>query len=202
MQAKKELDLTIYHAHPVTGEFIGVGEARIDPLDDTFLLIPAHACQVKPPEVSAQQAAVLADGEWSVKPDYRGLIYSTSTGEAHQYHDIGELPEGFTSVKWPGEDFVWTSEGWELDTVARAAREAERERAWRNEEVDRVKWLRERHRDEQEMQEPTTLTAEQYAEVLSYLQLLRNWPQSELFPDSSQRPAIPEGVALALATED
>ena len=201
MQSEKEVDLTIYHAHPVTGEFLAVGEARVDPLDDTFLLIPAHACQVRPPEVGAMQVAVLVDGEWSVKPDYRGVIYSTSTGEAHQYQDIGELPEGFTSMKWPGEDFAWTGEGWKLDAVARAAREAEQERVWRNEEVDRVKWLRERHRDEQEMQEPTTLTTEQYAEVLNYLQLLRNWPQSERFPDSSYRPGIPDKVAQALAAQ-
>lgn len=62
------------------------------------------------------------------------------------------------------------------------------ERAWRDAEIERVKWLRERHRDELDMEGPTTLTAEQFAEVLVYLQALRDWPQSEHFPDATQRP--------------
>lgn len=62
------------------------------------------------------------------------------------------------------------------------------ERSWRDAEIEQVKWLRERHRDEQDLGVTTTLTAEQFVDVLGYVQALRDWPQSHLFPDSAQRP--------------
>ena len=62
------------------------------------------------------------------------------------------------------------------------------ERAWRDGQVSTTEWLVTRHRDEQDMQLATTLTAKQFAELLQYRQALRDWPQSELFPGSEHRP--------------
>lgn len=69
------------------------------------------------------------------------------------------------------------------------------ERVWRDEQVDSTEWLVTRHRDEQDMQLATTLNAEQFAELLVYRQALRDWPQSEAFPDSAQRPVAPPWIA-------
>jgi len=66
------------------------------------------------------------------------------------------------------------------------------ERVWRDEALESVKWLRDRHRDEQDMNLPTTLADNQFTELLSYMQALRNWPQSAEFPDSEHRPVPPE----------
>ncbi|WP_248915876.1 phage tail assembly chaperone [Pseudomonas moorei] len=71
---------------------------------------------------------------------------------------------------------------------------ANRERYWRDTEIARIQWLRERHRDELELSSPTSLTAEQYVELLAYLQLLRDWPQSDNFPDQDFRPVKPEWI--------
>lgn len=68
---------------------------------------------------------------------------------------------------------------------------ASRERYWRDSEIARIQWLRERHRDELELSSPTSLSAEQYSELLTYLQLLRDWPQSLDFPVQELRPARP-----------
>ncbi|BBT38959.1 hypothetical protein WP8W18C01_13000 [Pseudomonas putida] len=68
---------------------------------------------------------------------------------------------------------------------------AKAERAWRDAEAQRTEWLVNRHRDEQDMQLATTLTAEQFAELLVYRQALRDWPQSQAFPDTEQRPVAP-----------
>ena len=76
-----------------------------------------------------------------------------------------------------------------------AAKSAEAERAWRNRELERVKWLRERHRDQQDIGGDLTLTAVQFSELLAYMQLLRDWPQSELFPGIEQRPQPPAWIA-------
>ena len=69
------------------------------------------------------------------------------------------------------------------------------ERAWRDASVSAVLWLRERHRDEQDLQRSTTLTGERFAELLAYLQSLRDWPQSEQFPEAEHRPVAPPWIA-------
>lgn len=75
-----------------------------------------------------------------------------------------------------------------------AAREVA-ERAWRDTELSQVTWLRDRHRDELELGRSTTLTAEQYVELLEYMQQLRDWPQSDQFPSIEQRPQPPAWIA-------
>lgn len=69
------------------------------------------------------------------------------------------------------------------------------ERTWRDTELASVMWLRERHRDQVEISEQTTLTAEQFAELLVYMQALRDWPQASEFPDSLYRPVPPSWIA-------
>lgn len=69
------------------------------------------------------------------------------------------------------------------------------ERAWRDAELTSVTWLRERHRDQQELGVDTTLSAEQFVELLAYMQALRAWPQSSDFPDSAHRPTAPRWIA-------
>lgn len=69
------------------------------------------------------------------------------------------------------------------------------ERTWRDAEVSRVLWLRDRHRDQLDAGIDTTLTAEQFNEVLVYIQALRDWPQSPDFPDSQHRPTAPDWIA-------
>lgn len=67
-------------------------------------------------------------------------------------------------------------------------------RQWRDAEIESVKWLRERHRDEIDSQRPTTLTVEQSGELLDYMQALRDWPGTEGFPTSDSRPLKPEWI--------
>ncbi|MFW9082407.1 phage tail protein [Pseudomonas sp. P2757] len=72
---------------------------------------------------------------------------------------------------------------------------AEAERSWRDEEIQRVLWLRERHRDEMDRGRDTTLSVDQFGELLDYIQLLRDWPARAEFPDKESRPVTPEWVA-------
>ncbi|WLH91542.1 phage tail assembly chaperone [Pseudomonas sp. FP453] len=69
------------------------------------------------------------------------------------------------------------------------------ERLWRDAEIESAKWLRERHRDELEIGVNTTLTTEQFSELLLYVQSLRDWPQSPNFPNNQQRPVAPAWIA-------
>ncbi|SFH13034.1 phage tail assembly chaperone [Pseudomonas sp. NFACC45] len=65
------------------------------------------------------------------------------------------------------------------------------ERAWRDGALSASEWLVNRHRDEQGLQRPTTLGTEQFDEMLTYRQALRDWPQAVDFPNSAQRPMAP-----------
>ncbi|WP_248769641.1 phage tail assembly chaperone [Pseudomonas sp. MWU12-2345] len=69
------------------------------------------------------------------------------------------------------------------------------ERTWRDKEMAALIWLRDRHRDQLEIGGETGLTAEQFAELLVYMQALRDWPQSPGFPDSQARPPAPLWLA-------
>jgi len=68
-------------------------------------------------------------------------------------------------------------------------------RQWRDGEIEIVKWLRERHRDEVDSQRPTTLTVEQSGELLDYMQALRDWPKDAGFPAVTSRPVPPAWIA-------
>ncbi|WP_454863729.1 phage tail assembly chaperone [Pseudomonas hormoni] len=69
------------------------------------------------------------------------------------------------------------------------------ERSWRDGELASLMWLRERHRDQMEIAVDTTLTGEQFTELLLYMQALRDWPQSPDFPNSEHRPLAPAWIA-------
>lgn len=68
---------------------------------------------------------------------------------------------------------------------------AARERSWRDRELESATGIRDRHRDQLELAIPTTLVTEQFALLLSYLQQLRDWPQSADFPAFEKRPKPP-----------
>ncbi|MDO4235617.1 phage tail assembly chaperone [Pseudomonas sp.] len=104
--------------------------------------------------------------------------------------DLVFVPEDMGNKDWVSY-LEWVADGGQTlpkSTVEEAANE---ERRWRDSELLDLAWLRDRHRDQAEMGADTTLTTEQYAELLSYMQLLRDWPQSDSFPDTSKRPVPP-----------
>lgn len=68
------------------------------------------------------------------------------------------------------------------------------ERAWRDTELASLVWLRDRHRDQLEIEVTTTLSGEQFTELLVYMQALRDWPQSSDFPDIQHRPLTPTWI--------
>jgi len=73
---------------------------------------------------------------------------------------------------------------------------AVKERTWRDVEIESVKWLRDRHRDEVDSGLQTTLTAKQSGELMNYVQALRDWPAATDFPSPDHRPVKPEWIAL------
>lgn len=74
-----------------------------------------------------------------------------------------------------------------LATLARRRRDAE---------IAQVRWLIERHRDEQALQIATTLTPEDYRLVQEHVQALRDVPEQDSFPNMIDWPVLaPELLA-------
>jgi hypothetical protein len=72
------------------------------------------------------------------------------------------------------------------------------ERSWRQASLSATEWLVTRHRDEQELGRGTLLKAAQYLELLEYRQMLRDWPDSALFPAADSRPSAPLWLASVI----
>ncbi len=103
-----------------------------------------------------------------------------------------------TLTKQQGEPWVLPDDTVEFrpaDGLTLGERQERTERAWRDAQMESVKWLRDRHRDEQELGLSLSLTDNQSRELLVYIQALRDWPQSPVFPEEASRPKAPEWVA-------
>lgn len=112
-------------------------------------------------------------------------------GDSFQSVGDKNCPEGLIEMvgaRPGGEEYVAQADGtWSIHAPALT----NKERAWRDSALLEVRWLRERHRDEQDLQRNTTLSSDQFSELLGYMQHLRDWPQSALFPDFEHRPIPP-----------
>jgi hypothetical protein len=118
--------MQIYHYDPATGEYIGATEARLSPLDkpeDEVYLVPAHATMNVPPVTGKWQAAVFANSEWSIKPDWRKAeLYSTVTGTPVSIKEIGETPADIPATEQAplSDTQEWDGEKW-VESDAKAA---------------------------------------------------------------------------------
>lgn len=63
--------MNIYHYDPISKEYTGLSEAKIDPLEKKLnnkevFLIPANATKVSIPKISPNEKAVWGDENWKV----------------------------------------------------------------------------------------------------------------------------------------
>jgi hypothetical protein len=70
----EEISTTIYHYQNETGEFITTGVARINPLDETNVLVPASATTTEPPEAKEGFKRCFVNNQWIYKVDNRGVV--------------------------------------------------------------------------------------------------------------------------------
>ena len=82
-----------------------------------------------------------------------------------------------------------------IDPVENPSLRVDEERIWRDTKIEGVQWMRDRHRDESDLERAHTLTPEQFKQLLNYLQALRDWPQAPDFPATEYRPEQPGWIA-------
>ncbi len=91
--------MQIYNYHPVTKEYTGHVELP---------RLPANAVKIAPPSTTTNQIAVYdkSMSQWQVKADYRNTtVYNKITGEQSIYNEIGEIPNTYTTLVLPSENF-------------------------------------------------------------------------------------------------
>lgn len=111
-----------------------------------------------------------------------------------QRSDTGEIVGRFANPQ-PGYAEEWLDDNSPELFYLSPGQIADNERAWRDGQLSSVKWLRERHRDQQDIGGACTLTDDQFQELLVYMQSLRDWPQSPGFPEQTLRPVPPDWIA-------
>lgn len=121
------------------------------------------------------------------------IQYKLSPAGVQRLSDGVFIPQDLGNKDWSAY-LEWVAEGGKTQPIATAEEVASAERRWRDGELESVKWLRERHRDEVELGGATSLTADQYGELLAYMQSLRDWPQATKFPGTKYRPTRPAWI--------
>lgn len=153
--------------------------------------VPDNAIEL--PDVLPNQgegfAWALVDGEPVLQADHRGTVYNTESGESRPHTVLGDLPEGLTTLKWPGRFYVWDGDGWTLDEAAQLEAMLGIERAWRNGAIASTDYL---------VMPDYPISAEQRSELYAYRQALRDWPSLDQFPDQQARPQPPAWISEQL----
>ena len=115
---------TLYHFDALTGELSGTTPARANPKQEGAWLLPAFATFTAPPEVAEHEAAVYAEGAWTIVPDWRGYTYWLADRSKHKITELGEAPppEALEECPPPPLEDVRLAALRFIDTKAEAAR--------------------------------------------------------------------------------
>lgn len=85
--------MEIYTYSSVTGEFTGSAIANGSPLERGVYLLPANATKTAPPMAGTNEAAVYANGAWSLVPDYRGQRWYQPDGTEVDIDQLSIFPD-------------------------------------------------------------------------------------------------------------
>jgi len=176
----------IYQYDQNTKEYVGKCFVQESPLEPGVWLIPPNTTEVDLPKVSEYEKQVFntETNQWEIKPDYRNAtVYSTASENIGQEIklDLGQDLVNATLIEPPKltkyyEELRWDNGNWTINNNPNKAMEMVRSE--RNNLISATDWLVLRHRDEIDKGVPTTLSAEQYQELLTYRQALRDLPEN------------------------
>ncbi len=78
--------------------------------------LPANAYLESPKSVKDNQAIIHDGQQWTYPTDLRGTkIYSIETGAETTLQELGEIPDGYTTLKPASEFDSWDGKKWQFD---------------------------------------------------------------------------------------
>jgi len=104
-----------------TGELSGPVALPVIP--GLGIQVPSNAVQVanKLANPAAGKVWALVGGQPQQMADHRGTVYRTDTGAAEQRTELGNLPEGLTTLPRPSDNHSWSGNAWIFDATLQAA---------------------------------------------------------------------------------
>ena len=112
--------MKFYSYNPISGEYVGSGNAQKSPLGKSAFLLPANATWEKPKEQSGT-TPIWNGSAWVNLEDYRGEVYyDKQTKAKFVIDDFGEIPDRFTALV-PGQYDVWENGKWQIANGSKPA---------------------------------------------------------------------------------
>ena len=184
--------MKIYNYSASTKEYIGETIADESPLEPGQFLIPAHATAIEPPPIPAGYAAVFNGEAWDLVEDHRTKpLWYKANAQPARVTELGPLPSTLTPLAPDNPYPCWNeAEGkWVVDVETwkkcflRPGRDARLNAA-----ENRVR----RYDLQVRAGIATAETADKIAELLAYMQELRDLPNDEnLTPENLTWPGVP-----------
>ncbi len=123
--------MLVYNYDPITREYTGSEQAKIDPLETvhagtSIFLLPANATFTAPPEPKEGYVYCWISNKWEKVESHIGeLAYLKTNASATTITDIGPIPADRTLLPPPaGIEFIkWDGNKWVEDTAAKADHE-------------------------------------------------------------------------------
>lgn len=202
--------MNVHHYSPTTGVYLESAPALPDPAEwqaaRDAVALPLLSAAAQAFEQESADAGADEEAQAAAASRYeQARADAVAAGEAVAC-PRWLIPAHATEVAPPetgeGEVAIMTAEGWIVGVAPEAelpdeeADAATVARAQRDAQIARVRWIIDRHRDQVELGQATTLSAEQHLAVLTYVQGLRDVPQQPDFPTTIQWPALPAGLDL------
>lgn len=85
--------MIVYQYDEKTKVYVSNMRAQESPREPGKYLMPANATNLPPPQTEKNECAVWKNGEWEVKPDFRGTIYYLADGTEHTIDAIDVVPQ-------------------------------------------------------------------------------------------------------------
>ena len=111
------------------GIYVGQTNADLSPeeAENGVYLMPAGCVDVDPPEDKKGFVAKWTGDNWDYLENHIGeTVYSTKTKEPKKIGELGEIPQGYTSIKPESEHEEWDGKAWAISPAKMTALLAER----------------------------------------------------------------------------
>jgi hypothetical protein len=111
------------HTYIADNAGVLTGPVELPVIPGIGIQVPSNAIQLaaKLAKPAAGRVWALVDGQPQQLADQRGTVYRTDTGASEQHTELGNLPEGLTTVPRPSVDHSWSGNAWAFDATLQAA---------------------------------------------------------------------------------
>ena len=202
--------MDIHNYHPISGEYLGDGQADENPLKPEDPIVPGYATPTAPPAAGARGGALYLgadrrppqnwpDGAWTLAPDYRAEpLFRIADGSPFvlgaEYSGLGDLPAFLTDEPRPSSAHKWVDEEWTLDVALETEQLAAAARAKRDALLAEADRLIAPLMDAQVLEEITAEELVQLKAMSQYRKALRAVTAQAGFPRTINWPVKPVGA--------